>query len=91
MFEVVNTLVVIEISKGKIKTIAIDKPTFVVLSNFLNVFIILSFKLVIIYTTKSPYKLIYGPFKTVSLKLRIQVVLVPDLLLFTFTLVAKKL
>ena len=40
MFEVVNTLVVIEISKGKINTIAIDNPTFVVLSNFLNVFII---------------------------------------------------
>ena len=47
MFEVVNTLVVIEISKGKINTITIDKPTFVVLSNFLNVFIILGFKLFI--------------------------------------------
>ena len=47
MFEVVNTLVVIETSKGKINTIAIDNPTFVVLSNFLNVFIILCFKLFI--------------------------------------------
>ena len=47
MFEVVNTFVVIEISKGKINTITIDKPTFVVLSNFLNVFIILGFKLFI--------------------------------------------
>jgi len=40
MFCVVNTFVVIDTSKGKINTIAIDKPTFVVLSNFLNVFII---------------------------------------------------
>ena len=47
MFEVVNTFVVIEISKGKINTITIDKPTFVVLSNFLIVFIILYFKLFI--------------------------------------------
>ena len=47
MFEVVNTLVVIEISKGKINTITIDNPNFVVLSNFLNVFIILGFKLFI--------------------------------------------
>ena len=39
MFEVVSTLVVIEISKGKINTIAIDNPNFVVLSNFLNAFI----------------------------------------------------
>ena len=43
MFEVVNTLVVIEISKGKINTITIDNPSFVVLSNFLNVFIIYNF------------------------------------------------
>ena len=43
MFEVVNTLVVIDISKGKINTIAIDNPIFVVLSKFLNVFIILGF------------------------------------------------
>ena len=47
MFDVVNTLVVIDTSKGKINTIAIDNPTFVVLSNFLNVFIILGFKLFI--------------------------------------------
>ena len=47
MFDVVSTLVVIEISKGKINTIAIDNPNFVVLSNFLNVFIILGFKLFI--------------------------------------------
>ena len=47
MFEVVNTFVVIEISKGKINTIAINNPTFVVLSNFFNVFIILGFKLFI--------------------------------------------
>jgi len=47
MFEVVNTLVVIDTSKGKINTIAIDNPTFVVLSNFLNVFIILGFKLLL--------------------------------------------
>ena len=47
MFDVVNTLVVIDTSKGKINTITIDKPTFVVLSNFLNVFIILGFKLFI--------------------------------------------
>ena len=40
MFEVVITFEVIDTSKGKINTIAIDKPTFVVLSNFLNVFII---------------------------------------------------
>tara|TARA_B110000027_G_scaffold8996_1_gene7994 strand:- start:251 stop:403 length:153 start_codon:yes stop_codon:yes gene_type:complete len=40
MFDVVNTFEVIDISKGKINTIAIDNPTFVVLSNFLNVFII---------------------------------------------------
>ena len=40
IFDVVNTLLVIDISKGKINTIAIDNPTFVVLSNFLNVFII---------------------------------------------------
>ena len=43
MFDVVSTLVVIDISKGKINTIAIDNPTFVVLSNFLNAFIILIF------------------------------------------------
>ena len=47
MFDVVNTLVVIEINKGKINTIAIDKPAFVVLSNFLMFFIILGFKLFI--------------------------------------------
>jgi len=47
MFEVVNTLVVIDISKGKINTIAIDNPTFVVLSKFLNVFIIFDFYLFI--------------------------------------------
>ena len=47
MFEVVSTFVVIEISKGKINTIAIDNPTFVVLSNFLNVFIIFDFYLFI--------------------------------------------
>ena len=40
MFDVVSTLVVIDISKGKINIIAIDNPTFVVLSNFLNVLII---------------------------------------------------
>ena len=49
MFEVVNTLVVIDISKGKIKNIATDKPTFVVLSNFLNVFIILGFSVIVCY------------------------------------------
>ena len=48
IFDVVNTLPVIDISKGKINTIAIDNPIFVVLSNFLNVFIIYwVFKLVI--------------------------------------------
>ena len=47
IFDVVSTLVVIDTSKGKIKTIAMDNPTFVVLSNFLNVFIILGFKLFI--------------------------------------------
>ena len=40
MFDVVNTFEVIDTSKGKINTIAIDNPTFVVLSNFLNAFII---------------------------------------------------
>ena len=45
MFEVVNTFVVIETIKGKIKRIAIDNPTFVVLSNFLMFFIISNFKL----------------------------------------------
>jgi len=43
MFDVVSTLVVIDISKGKIITIAIDNPAFVVLSNFLMFFIIFSF------------------------------------------------
>ena len=43
MFDVVSTLVVIDTSKGKIKSIAIDKPTFVVLSNFLMFFIFFSF------------------------------------------------
>tara|TARA_R110001606_G_scaffold69000_1_gene157675 strand:- start:286 stop:459 length:174 start_codon:yes stop_codon:yes gene_type:complete len=47
MFEVVNTFEVIDISKGKINTIAIDKPTFVVLSNFLMFFMFLVFKLFI--------------------------------------------
>ena len=47
MFDVVNTLPVIDMSKGKINTITIDNPTFVVLSNFLIVFIILCFKLFI--------------------------------------------
>ena len=45
IFDVVNTFEVIDTSKGKINTIAIDNPIFVVLSNFLNVFIILSFYL----------------------------------------------
>jgi len=40
MFDVVNTFEVIDTSKGKINTIAIDNPTFVVLSNFLKFFII---------------------------------------------------
>tara|TARA_R110000751_G_scaffold207596_1_gene311445 strand:+ start:624 stop:758 length:135 start_codon:yes stop_codon:yes gene_type:complete len=40
MFDVVNTFEVIDTSKGKINTIAIDNPTFVVLSNFLMFFII---------------------------------------------------
>jgi len=40
MFDVVSTLVVIDTSKGKIKNIAIVSPAFVVLSNFLNAFII---------------------------------------------------
>ena len=48
MFEVVSTLVVIDTSKGKINTIAIDNPNFVVLSNFLNAFIILGFKVFVI-------------------------------------------
>ena len=43
MFEVFNTFTVIDISKGKINTIAINNPIFVVLSNFLNAFIILGF------------------------------------------------
>jgi len=43
MFEVVITFEVIDTSKGKINSIAIDSPTFVVLSNFLMFFIILSF------------------------------------------------
>ena len=47
IFDVVNTLVVIDTSKGKINTITIDNPTFVVLSNFLNVLIIFCFKLFI--------------------------------------------
>jgi len=45
IFDVVSTLLVIDISKGKIKSIAIDKPTFVVLSNFLMFFIIFDFYL----------------------------------------------
>ena len=49
IFDVVSTFVVIDISKGKINTIAIDKPTFVVLSNFLNVFIIYNFNLFICF------------------------------------------
>ena len=47
IFDVVSTFDVIDTSKGKIKSIAIDNPTFVVLSNFLNVFIILGFKLLL--------------------------------------------
>jgi hypothetical protein len=40
MFDVVNTFEVIDTSKGKINTIAIDNPAFVVLSNFFKFFII---------------------------------------------------
>ena len=40
MFDVVNTFEVIDTSKGKINTIAIDNPTFVVVSIFLKFFII---------------------------------------------------
>jgi len=41
IFEVVNTFEVIDISKGKINTIAIDNPIFVVLSNFFKFFMFL--------------------------------------------------
>ena len=49
IFDVVNTLVVIETIKGKINSITIDSPTFVVLSNFFKFFIILGFKLFICF------------------------------------------
>ena len=61
IFDVVNTLLVIDISKGKINTIAIDNPTFVVLSNFLNVFIIFDFYLFINFIIVSflPFKILF--------------------------------
>ena len=49
MFDVVNTLDVIEISKGKINNIATDNPTFVVLSNFFKFFIISNFSVIVCY------------------------------------------
>ena len=40
MFEVVNTLKVIIVNNGSIKIVAIIKPTKLILSNFLNAFMI---------------------------------------------------